>query len=792
MTHPVYQAMFLIATASLIFEIALARLLSVVTWYHLSFFAISVAMLGMTAGAITVFVRARAFSSERLLNNAGLMIGCFSVSVPLAVLIVCYVPITAAAIGDKAIRSLINMTIITVAVALPFYFSGVAISALLSRFPLPVNRLYAADLIGAACGCLLVLLALNLMNAPSAAMLSGVLGLLAAWRLSQRHFKKWLTIVVVAVVAVGYSAINQSVVPQMVKGHADNSKPVVDRWNSFSRVVMGREMTAAPPIWRGDREAIKDMQVRQRWMNIDGLAGTVMRAYETEADIEHLKYDITNVAYFIRPTGGAAIIGVGGGKDVQSALVFGHQQALGVEVNPIFIELLQGPYRDFAGLGGNEKVQLVVDEARSYFSHSTGKFEVLQMSLIDTWASTGAGAYSLSENGLYTVEAWSTFMSRLSDTGIFTVSRWYSDKNLGETGRALSLAVAALLEQGAENPSAHIALMANGKIATLLVARQPLSATDLNTLEEVARQYKHDILISPRLPAANKILRRVLESRSLNELTAISADHKLNISPPTDNSPYFFNMLKLSSLFERFDKKALGEGVVYGNLIATSTLASLIGILLFLTLLGVVVPLLIHKRRYSEEERLEPSAMIFFMLIGAGFMSLEIGLLQRLSVFLGHPVYALGILLFAIILSTGVGSFFSERLQLWSKERGMKLALITAVLIVAIQQLLNMGLNTMITYAMPVKILWSVMLIGPIGLCLGCFFPTGMSLVRDDSQYAAPWYWGLNGIFGVLFSALAVFISIYLSIGVNFYIAAACYLAAGVCLRQMALSHAIR
>jgi hypothetical protein len=784
--------LFLIAMATLVFEIALSRLLSVVTWYHLSFFAISVAMLGMTAGAITVFVRDRAFSGERLLPGISSMVAWFAASIPLAVLSVCYLPITSDLVRDQGLRTVVNMIVITVAAALPFYFSGVAISALLSRYPLPVNRLYAADLIGAAVGCLLVLLGLGLFDGPSVALMSGLLALLAGWRLSAvtgGAGRPWLVVFVLALVVVGYCAATQAIRPQMVKDHAAGNDPEVDRWNSFSRVIMGPENSGPAPIWRGDREALKDVQVRQRWMTIDGLAGTIMRAYETPADLDHLKYDITNIAYYLRPSGGAAIIGVGGGKDVQSALAFGHEQVLGVEVNPIFIDLLEGPYAGFAGIGDNDKVRLVVDDARSYFSHSQEQFEILQMSLIDTWASTGAGAFSLSENGLYTIEAWTTFMSRLSARGLFTVSRWYSDKNLGETGRALSLAVATLLELGAENPADHIALVVNNKVATLVVSRQPLSAEDITILQRACRQYKHELVISPGQPLQNEMLRRVLASRSVQELQEVSDDNILNISPPTDNSPYFFNMLKLQNIVQGLDYKTQARGVVRGNLTATMTLAALIGVLILLTLLGVLVPLLIHRHRYAGEEKLEPAAMLFFALIGAGFMSLEIGLLQRLSVFLGHPVYALGILLFSIILSTGIGSYFSDRLGLQSAARGPKLALLTAILILTVQALLELKLSTMITYTMSLKILISIALIAPIGFCLGCFFPTGMSLVREDSHYAAPWYWGLNGIFGVLASALAVFISIYLSISVNFYIAALCYALTGLCLRRMLVVH---
>jgi spermidine synthase len=172
---------------------------------------------------------------------------------------------------------------------------------------------------------------------------------------------------------------------------------------------------------------------------------------------------VTNVAYFLRHQGGACIIGVGAGRDVQSAILFGQKNVLGIELNPIFINLLEKQFRDFAGIAGREGVRLVVDDARSYLSTSEEKFAVIQMSMIDTWAATGAGAFSLSENALYTEEAWDVFFRRLSDDGIFTVSRWHNPDDLGETGRVVSLAVASLLRMGITSPEKHLAMVTTSK-----------------------------------------------------------------------------------------------------------------------------------------------------------------------------------------------------------------------------------------------------------------------------------------------------------------------------------------
>src|SRR5262249_21882894 len=151
------------------------------------------------------------------------------------------------------------------------------------------------------------------------------------------------------------------------------------------------------------------------------------------------------------------VIGVGGGRDVLSAWTFGFRDITGIEINPIFIDLLtrRQPFADFAGLSRLPGIRFEVDEARSWFAHTTSRLDLTQMSLIDTWAATGAGAYSLSENGLYTLEGWRRFLAALRPTGVFTVSRWYAAGDIDETGRLLSLAARTLMDFGVTDPSHH-------------------------------------------------------------------------------------------------------------------------------------------------------------------------------------------------------------------------------------------------------------------------------------------------------------------------------------------------
>lgn len=799
----IYVGIFLVAFSTLALEVTLTRLLSVITWYHLAFFAISIAMLGMTAGAVTVYLKPRWFEPDRFGSAVSKACLGYAAVVPVSLAILCVsrigVGVSVLAYGKLLAAALASF--------LPFYFSGMVTAAVLTKCQLPIGRLYACDLAGAALGCLLVLGVIGLVGAPNLVLLCGLIGVLAAWcfagGLVTARLRTWSGCIVgaLAVLLVLGLATPYGIRPIASKGlPLDRKDIILEKWNSFSMVTVYAQTHHRPQYWGASRFAPKD-KVYQHRMKIDGGAATDLRRFETTEDVEHLRYDITNIGYYLRPTGGAFIIGVGGGRDIQAAILFGHQRVVGIDINSIFIDLLEGRFRQFAGIADRPGVRLVADEARSFLSRSDDLYSVIQMSLIDTWAATGAGAYTLSENALYTVEAWKIILEHLSEDGVFAVSRWYMPGDIGEAGRIVSLAVACLLEAGVDDPASHIALVTQRSVATLLMSRQPFSPADTEVLGKVSGDLGFNLALCPGVRSQNELLRGMVASRSLDELALATSGAAMNYAPPTDDSPYFFNMLKINQVLPAF--ATTGEstsslspnalGVAYGNLLATRTLLGLILSLAILAAAAVVLPLAVGLRRKTgpaERHAILWPAAAYFSLIGAGFMLVEIALVQRLTVFLGHPMYALGILLFTIIASAGVGSYLSEKLPLTKKPWVFVYPLAIAAAVLAVRFVMPVLGRSMVSAATAVKIPTAVVIIFPLGMLMGFAFPAGMGLVRLARVGETPWYWALNGICGVLCSALTVFISIYSGISVSLYIGATCYLLLLACLPAMTRSRA--
>jgi hypothetical protein len=784
------SGLFLLCMTTLLLQIVQTRLLSVVGRYYLAFFAISMAMFGMTAGALWVYRQRERYAANALAP----VLARISLAYALATIVSAGFEFASVAVFfNTATVAFIWLKMILLLVP-PFFFAGMAVSLALTRSPFPIGLVYGIDLAGAASGCLVAVVLLDLIDTPSALLGIAAIAASAATCFAAAHHDSqqgvgWaspgiaaLVTGILMLVCVGNSLTTHGLQPMFVKGRLEDlSQYEFIKWNTYSRVVATYPQADYPFLWGASPIAPKDMQIEQRGLNIDGDAATSMPRFAGDLQtLSFLNYDITTLGYTLRNRGRAAIIGVGGGRDMLSAYYFGFRDLTGVELNPIFIDLLTSPdrFRAFSGLADLPNVRFFVDDARSWFARTTEKFDLIQMSLVDTWASTGAGGFTLSENGLYTVEGWKHFLHALTPSGVFTVSRWYAPGFEYETARLVSLAIAALqTEVGGANARSHIFLAGQSNLATLIVSAAPLSPSDITALRSKIENYQYQVLISPDQSPSSGILGDILQAESADDLNARASSYALDVSPATDARPFFFNMLRLDPLrIGPAIHLALqpNEGVVRGNLIATATLALIIILSAALVTVTIVLPLRSSVRTVERPLALWGTA--YFLLIGLGFMFVEIGLIQRITVFLGHPVYALSIGLFSIIFATGLGSFASERIILdtsikvilWSITLALYLGWLPLLFPVLAAHIESTGII--------VRGFTCAVVIMPAGILMGFGFPTGMRLVNAINSRPTPWFWGVNGAAGVLASGMAVACSISTSIDMTVRLGAVAYL----------------
>jgi len=793
-----YAGLFFVTAATLMLQTIETRILSVITWYFLAFFIISVAMFGLTAGAVWVYLKGARFSEKTLSHDLSYFSAAFAVTTMLSVA----VQMTLSPGGGFSVTWAFVWMELCLCLSIPFFFSGVVISLALTRSPYPVGRVYGVDLVGAAAGCFGALLLLNCADGPSAVIWVSSLVAVGAALFSGSGVGgapdgktpfAWLlrrpgTIcAVLTLCALANGATRYGIQPRMVKGEPEKRFDYLlyEKWNSFSRVTAYAADPNGPPLlWAPSPKLPQGLKMEGRFFRIDGLAGTTMfRFTGNTREVSALSYDLTNLAYSLPGLKRGAVIGVGGGRDVLSALIFGLKDVTGVEINPIFIRLLttNPDFADYANLNKVQGAHFVVDEARSWFARSNDKFDIIQMSMADTWAATGAGAFTLAENGLYTVEAWKILMSRLNPRGFLTVSRWYGKGDINETGRMISLAAATLMEMGVSAPEKHIFLASDGSaLATLVLARSAFSQDDINVLEKTNEAYGFVVLASPKKEPDSIILQGILNAKDRTTLDKFTSSLPLDLTPPTDERPFFFNQLPFNRPFQML-KMLLTEGwgvspigVVSGNIVASLNLVAIFILSMILALATIIAPLRTAVR--NTDRALVAGGTAYFFLIGAGFMAIEIGLLQRMSVFLGHPVYSIGAVLFTLILTTGIGSFVQERLKLDRRAKFVIWAILLAGYILIMAFRLPGILAAFDSSSLPARIVICVLAISPAGLMMGFGFPTGMRLISEVDAGPTPWFWGINGAAGVFSSVISIILSIAFGIGATLIAGAICYI----------------
>ncbi len=772
--------LFAVAGATLMLEVLNTRLLSVVTWYHLSFFAVSMAMFGMAAGALWVYLRPRRFDSGGALDNLFLYSILFAASTIVCHLAVIYTPLN---IRDGwTLAGVARMALITLAVAVPFFFSGVVVTIALTQVKGDSGLIYGVDLVGAALGSVLCLLLLNALDITSATFATAAIALLGACLFQYARRGPRPLIWAVLGVLVGFGAIGNHATSDGFRVFYPKGLPMPfgaasqEYWTIHGQILVSQVVEGGPWYWGAGEGASEIEGMRGQALIIDGEAGTALTEWDGDrGNLDWPRFDVTALPYHLRPGGTAAVIGVGGGRDILTALWADSSRITGIEINEAMLRVVEEERREFAQITNQPNVEFVHDEARSFLTRSEDAYDVIQMSLIDTWAATGAGAFTLSENGLYTVEGWQVFLDHLNPGGLFSVSRWYSPEALSETNRLISLAAMSLIQRGVERPADHVALVSRLSVATLIVSPEPLAEADIDMIEDVAREYGFNILHSPRRQSAEPLIRGLLAATGEQQLLAAAEHEYLDFTPPTDSRPYFFNILKPSALFNA-DGGLDNLGIVAGgNLLATYTLMLLCGLALAGVLLVIVAPLLIAGKP-DIPNRAFYSGLLYFACIGAGFMFVQIPLMQRFSVYLGHPVYAVAVLLFSMILAAGAGSLLSDRINVHRESR-WTLAVPAAIVSLLLLIYLASGplIESTISQGLLVRCLIVVALVGLAAVPMGMCFPLGLRLFRSHSSECLPWMWGINGATGVLASVSAVAISMWAGINTSLLLAIACY-----------------
>ena len=790
-------AVGLVAAGVLAYEVLLARLFSIVQWYHFAYMVISIALLGYGAsGTFLALLRGRlearapaAFAAFAALFGIS-AVACFGLAerLPFNALELIWDP-----------RQLLWLGALYAILIVPFFCGAVCIGLALACFADPVGRIYRADLLGAGLGALGLLGLLFLVMPSRALELVGALGLLAAALVSFSTPGARLRALACAAAAVAMALALPSAWTALelspYKGLSQALRvpgAVVEVERSSPLGLLSAARSPQIPFRHAPGLSLNNLSEPAAQIGVftDGEGLSPITAFD--GDLEPLAYlDFTTAAlpYHLLDRPEVLVLGAGGGAHVLLALYHDARRIEAVELNPQLVELVRERYADFAGnLYDRPEVRVRIGEARGFVAASDDRYELIQIPLLDAFAAAAAGTVSLNASFVYTIEAFETYLEHLAPGGYLAITRWLKLPPR-DAAKLFLTALRALERHGVAEPARQLALIRSWETTTLLVKNGPLTVADTEAIRAFADARSFDLAYYPGMPATEANRYNLLQEPYFFEAAQaliespeeFLARYKFDLRPATDDRPYFFDFFRWRALPELWTVSAQSGGALldWGYLILAATLVQAA----LLSLVLVLLPLWLGVETRPSGGRWRIA--LYFGAIGLAFLFVEIASIQRFTLFLAHPLYAIGVVLAGFLLFAGLGSGAAPGLEQRLAGRGIgALALaIGAIVVLAIVYILALPPVFAALAGLPdlAKILLSLALIAPLAFFMGMPFPLALARLRADAPRLVPWAWAINGCASVLSAILATLLAMTFGTRAVVFVAAALYVGAGLC-----------
>ncbi|HSV59580.1 MAG TPA: SAM-dependent methyltransferase [Variovorax sp.] len=770
-TRPPLIAVALVSAAALAYELLLMRLFSINLWHHFAYMIISLALLGWGASGALLMLVPRAvqrhfaalFCTAAALFGVG-AVGCFALAqrVPFNPLELLWDP-----------RQPAYLCLVYLLLLLPFLCAGACICMALARFRGELSRIYSVDILGAGAGSLGAVALLFMLSPSDALLLVGALGCTAAalgWLESGGH-RRWPALALMLLAAAmpwlwppgwlaprmsPYKELSQTLRVPQARVVAQASSPlglvsVVESPRVPLRHAPGLSLTAStepPPQWG----VFTDGEGLNALTRFDGRL----------ASLAHLDQISSALPYHLLRHPRVLVLGAGAGADVLQAHYHGASRIDAVELNPQVVDLVRNRFGHASGGVYGKLAQVHVAEARGFIAASRERYDLIQVALLDSFSASSAGLYALAENYLYTVEALQDALGHLEPGGLLAVTRWVSVPPR-DALKLFAAATLALERSGVADPASRLAMVRSWKTSTLLIRNGAFGQEDIAAIKAFCVARSFDVAFYPGMQRDQANRFNVVEGPDLFDgATALLgpdrsefiARYKFNIEPATDDKPHFFHFFKWRVLPELLSLKDRGglPLLEWGYPVLVATLAQA----LLASLLLIALPMAWVARAGTGSRG---RVLAYFLAIGFAFMFVEIAFIQKFVLFLGHPLHAVAVVLFAFLLFAGIGSHVAGRWRTASLWKVVAAIAATALLSLAL-------LPWLFRHAMGLpdgaRILISVALIAPLAFFMGMPFPLGLARVEAADARLIPWAWGINGCASVSAAVLATLLAIHI------------------------------
>ncbi len=795
--------LFLTSASVLAYEILLMRLLSISQWHHFAYMVISMALFGFGASGAVLFLMFGRIQT-RLDEWLVILAGATGVSFPLAFHL-------SQRIGLDPLQLVwqpgqwLKMLLTYMALAVPFLLAGGIVGIILTAAGKRVHRMYGVDLLGAAFGALSIVPALYLgppwvlLPALGGVVILGAIGCCRHWR----HPFYGAGVVLLAAGALTVAYIKAPPVPTIhhtkalavtlsfpdARIEARRAGPlgmIEVVGSAFIRHVPGLSLN----FGLGAEDDSADLPSQKAiFVDAEGLS-PITRFSGNLAELDHLDYTTMALAYHVRTPAKVLIVGAGGGSDVLLALRHQPLHVTALEANQQVAELLQGPFADFSGrLYGRPDVHLEVREARQFLQATDETFDLIQLSLLDSYATAAGGLHSAAESYLYTTQALRLYLSRLTDSGIVAITRWLRLPPR-DSFRIIATGLAALRDlKLSGHPERHLLFIRSWRTATILISKSPFTESEIRLATAFCDRRSFDLAYYAGMPErlANRYdiqeipyYYRGAAALCGPESKSFLKDYLFDVSPTTDDRPYFSHFFRWDKAWvlyrhlrrEWLPSVELGYVFILATLMQAALAAGFV----------IIIPLLVQRRPYrtAPESGERPGrstflgTLIYFGCIGVAFMLLEVVLLARYTLLLSHPVYSAAVVLSAVLVFAGLGSLQVQRYRatypgfLWIALGAI--CLWVALHTVAVDRLFGYAFE----WALWLRVLLAVLLLGALSFFLGWPFPAGLHVLAGSFPTLVPWAWGINGCASVVGAVLAKGLAV--SLGFRLVMICACLL----------------
>jgi len=756
-------AVALVSASTLAYEILLVRVFAIEEFHHFAYMAIGVAMLGLgAAGTFLALVLQR-----RTAAPGGPAFVWAALLTPIALIaspvLVHLIPLDVAQLAwDSAQWP--RLASVYLLLALPFATGGLAVLLALTREPERTGVLYGAGFVGSGAGAALALVVLWLflptraLALPALIAAPGAVAAAFSTRVRSLRLASLLVLVVGLAVLVRpawrlditpYKALPQVEAYPQARRAVELSSPL--GWVVAVEAAAFRHAPGLSLAYRGDFP-------QQTALFVDAqLAGATSEW--GAADTALLAWLPTALPYALCDCERVLVIGAGGGLDVGVALHHGARRVEAVELDPHIVRLAA---RSASGTLPWERVEWVVADARSHVASTEAEFDLVTLGPAQGFGSSAAGLHALNEDFLHTVDAYTTYLERLASDGMLAITRWMTVPPR-ENVRVILTAVEALRRISPAAVETGIVVVRSWATATVLVKPAGFAAAEIDSLAAWARSRRFDLDWYPGIDAPHAEF-NVLEEPTLFRAAAAAvrggpaslsfADaYPFSVQALGDARPYPHHFLRLGSL-RAFFRGGAGDWLPFAEWGFVALLATLAQSLA-LSLLLLIVPVAWLGGGSVPVGRTRLIA--YFAAIGFAYLAAEIAVIQQLSLLLGHPVYAVAVVLAVFLIASGAGSAWSDRrpsAEVWRAGVGL------AVLLGIYATVLLDAVRWLHPAPLAVRAGLAALVLVPLAFVMGTPFPQGLRDLCGGEGQGVAWAWASNGFASVVAAPLAALIAL--------------------------------